>query len=739
MPDDDLNKKPAQPEKQPEPTQKPDSDAKDSDSKSGEPDGQSSDSKSGQSGSQGPDDAENQDPKQKPPEDDMAKTKGGKDVASEKDDKKSKHKGNNKIKEILKKIQQAAHMAAMALKALSFAQFIMMMKMMLGMLAQLITAAAAAVASLVMSVVTMVATAIGVTVAVAVGGIVGIIALAVVVVVVAVGSTMEANNVATKDDMPPCNTDITYMEAPDDIPIQAWLNAKLIYSFYKSYSKAGGAEYSDAQIAGILGNWYHESGLDPTAVETVFDEQFAIGPTKLFLWQGKVSMTWTWHTEWDEDGSYTVYDYTTIDPDGADGLSVAHISDYSGTRDGATLGITSSNKTGSHEPLGFEVKWFKDLYQTSYWATYPAIEHVGIGLGQWTNGRTTGLLEYAEKHGRQWYDLSAQLMYSINADTAGAGVFANWLDSYEDSVDGAAEAAEYFAVNWEGMPAGHESLSIRTENAALWYDIISDWKEGVDYTLTAGSSLWSAVEGMADRADDLSKSSAIRDCAGVKFADNSSLAAAIVSYAWGPGKPYNNNGTQCWQHLFTSMAPGDPYFKSCDRTVAIAVWWTGTDSAFPLGSTRNQLQYLIGKGAQYETMKTVGGSMGSGSAYWERVETEYTGDMGAYVAQLQPGDVLIRNDNIEVPDGRTNSNVGHVVMYVGPETVQRRWPDADPKYCVVSGSINTNSPHVQSFTFGNIESAMLQYYTVFRNRMAYCSEDGRSRTALTCAAYSNEK
>lgn len=34
------------------------------------------------------------------------------------------------------------------------------------------------------------------------------------------------------------------------------------------------------QLCAVLGNWEVESGLDPTAVETVFDEPFMIGNTK---------------------------------------------------------------------------------------------------------------------------------------------------------------------------------------------------------------------------------------------------------------------------------------------------------------------------------------------------------------------------------------------------------------------------------------------------------------------------
>lgn len=51
-------------------------------------------------------------------------------------------------------------------------------------------------------------------------------------------------------------------------------NAKRIYSVMFQYGMR------PEQIFGILGNWKHESGLDPTAVEDVFDESFTLGSSK---------------------------------------------------------------------------------------------------------------------------------------------------------------------------------------------------------------------------------------------------------------------------------------------------------------------------------------------------------------------------------------------------------------------------------------------------------------------------
>lgn len=51
-------------------------------------------------------------------------------------------------------------------------------------------------------------------------------------------------------------------------------NAKELYKTFKVFG------LNDTQIAGILGNWGHESGIDPTSVESIFDEPYEIGPRK---------------------------------------------------------------------------------------------------------------------------------------------------------------------------------------------------------------------------------------------------------------------------------------------------------------------------------------------------------------------------------------------------------------------------------------------------------------------------
>lgn len=52
----------------------------------------------------------------------------------------------------------------------------------------------------------------------------------------------------------------------------------------KAYAFLAGMGAPDENISGILGNWHDESSIDPTGVETVFDEGFHIGPEKQAAW-----------------------------------------------------------------------------------------------------------------------------------------------------------------------------------------------------------------------------------------------------------------------------------------------------------------------------------------------------------------------------------------------------------------------------------------------------------------------
>ena len=115
------------------------------------------------------------------------------------------------------------------------------------------------------------------------------------------------------------------------------------------------------------------------------------------------------------------------------------------------------------------------------------------------------------------------------------------------------------------------------------------------------------------------------------------------------------------------------------------------------------------------------------------VTPTWNGNASEYIAQLKPGDVLIRADDA--------ANVHHTLMYVGYETIQRRWPDAPSHLCCVSGSVPLTgctgySPHVGGFSTASSGSGAYQLYRVFRCMKTYSNNS--EWTNATCASYSND-
>jgi hypothetical protein len=170
-------------------------------------------------------------------------------------------------------------------------------------------------------------------------------------------------------------------------------NAKLVYSVLGAWGMP------DENIAGILGNWDVESGIDPTGVETVSGEPFSVGPKK-------------------KDAEDKGFDVTKIDP--------------------------------------------------TYGSRFPGIAQLGIGLGQWSNGRNTQLREYAKDPGK-WATVETQLGFMVSKDS-GAPVIKNMI---AHPVGSAAAAAVYFHNEWER--SADSSTSAREAAATKWFTKMGGW------------------------------------------------------------------------------------------------------------------------------------------------------------------------------------------------------------------------------------------------------------------------
>ncbi|MEU6263737.1 phage tail tip lysozyme [Saccharopolyspora shandongensis] len=181
------------------------------------------------------------------------------------------------------------------------------------------------------------------------------------------------------------------------VPANTEANAKTVYSVLSNWGMP------DENIAGILGNWSQESGIDPTSVESVYDEPYRIGPRKQAAW----------------DGGFT------------------HI---------------------------------------------PGQSHGGIGLGQWSNGRTPMLLDYAKSKSVDWYTIEAQLAFMVEGDNPGdVQVF---KDMIKTSLSSPGAAAVHFHEKWERSADGAQGLAERRADADMWYAKMSGWT--VDGSVAGG-------------------------------------------------------------------------------------------------------------------------------------------------------------------------------------------------------------------------------------------------------------
>lgn len=495
----------------------------------------------------------------------------------------------------LKTVMMAAVAAAQSLWSLAASALVGAGKAVVGFFSSVGTAISSAVGGVVSAstagVASFVAIAIGAT------GIVGTVAM------------REGNNAARDGLLPSCTVAVDNAVkasegAQGDFSAQTEENAKTIYSVLSAWGM------SNENIAGILGNWSHESGIDPTSVETIFDEKFTIGPRKT-------------------DAQLKNFKMAQVDP--------------------------------------------------GYAARFPAIDLMGIGLGQWTNGRNTLLTEYAKSINKPWYTLETQLGFMVSKDdpTRVGQVKALINNSEGGSVSA---ATSYFLTKWEGINDG--TLGTREAAAGTWFAKMGGWSKNQSLADSILAQSGSAVTG----ANNTSVAQAASQCKSFAgHVDNSSLVKAALSYAW----PYNdegkgNDGTDLYKYLHKEvLGESDNFYASCDRTVATAVRWSGTDDSYPAGGVSNQLAYL----------------QGEGSSKWKPVD--YNGDK----SKLQPGDILLR----------TTGGVSHTVMYVGEDSVKEVWGEGNYEAHgeIVSGSLNDRSPTVGQFYTGS--TGLDTDYLAFRN------------------------
>lgn len=254
----------------------------------------------------------------------------------------------------------------------------------------------------------------------------------------------------------------------------------------------------------------------------------------------------------------------------------------------------------------------------------------GIGLGQWTGGNGLKLMAFAKQIHKHWYDLDTQLAYLLATPTP-TGMPAKSFWNGIEHTNSVNAATSYFLTHWEGVSGN--ALGEREAAANDFKRKMSGWKIDSSY----GNSILSLAKSLGASATQQAVSDAADACAEAQTesGDNSNLVNAALSYAWDNEKEATgNNGTKLYQRVHDGIFPGDTYYMSCDRNVAMAVRWSGTDIDYPIGPTGRQLQYL------------------SSSKKWKKIGSTDHFDYD----KLKPGDVMCKN--------------GHTYLYVGNKAVQ---------------------------------------------------------------------
>lgn len=448
-----------------------------------------------------------------------------------------------------------------------------------------------AVVSFAVGVVTTIASFIGASV-MAVATTLGTIVTCICVAIVSVVAGMGPTEVATREVAPPtvdCSVNVENMMAKfsGDIDAQTVANAQKIYSVYKSMG------FDDVQIAGVLGVWQYESHLDPTSIEAIFDEPFAIGPKK----------------------------QKAID-------------------------------------VGFMTSKYVPDYDYQY--DFPA----GIGLSGFTATANTELREYAKSKNKNWYDLDIQIAYAIDVYYYGKNWFKTTYKStkYTDINTATNDFLRTYARGAEDT----KTLPDRQKFAEKWYALMGEWSIDANYA----NSVLALIDTAGDNNQNTVIGRALEKCKSSMTYDNSSLASAAVSYAYEKKEEgIGNDGTLLYRTVHDNVYPGDPWYQSCDRGVACAVRWSGTDDNYPAGSVQPQIDYVVA------------------SDRW--TEVNWDGNMES----LQPGDVIF--------EGLGAACNGHTLLYVGNEIIAAKYPKAaGTTYCLVSASFEERSPGCQEWYGG---------------------------------------
>lgn len=276
-----------------------------------------------------------------------------------------------------------------------------------------------------------------------------------------------------------------------------------------------------------------------------------------------------------------------------------------------------------------------------------ATRQLGIGVGQWTNERNIALRKYADSKGAKWHDLDLQMSFLLDKDSGDGNydTIKPMLSNSNEGSDDPADASYYFLIHYErpqDQSRNGPNAQLRAKNAESWYVKMGSWSKDSSFA----NSVLTMAQTTSRSADNKAAQKEMADCPGLAGGSsgggNEDAAKAMATYSWeNQEKSVNNDGTELYKFLMGEIFPGDPYFQSCDRGVATAVRWSGTDDTIPPGPTDAQYAYF----------------MGEGKDKWEQIPDSEIKDE----SNMKAGDVLVTKGN------------GHIQMYLSKDVVEEVW------------------------------------------------------------------
>ena len=300
----------------------------------------------------------------------------------------------------------------------------------------------------------------------------------------------------------------------------------------------------DNNIAGILGNWYTESGIDPTSIEGIYSEPYILGSKKQSAMK-----------------NFDAYTRSVV------------WNAYSGI----------------------------SLNYSGYMASQGAM--CGIGLGQFTGPNAERILSVAEAQKKDWYDLEFQMAYCLS-DNYRPGVLSGWTEEAETPQ----EAAYWFMANWEGFTNTESPLAApRPAHAKNYRERMKEWTVDADFaasTLHIAKKLgashidWDVVEENLEKYDDTNKQP-VRTAADtleeaalslsyaredVAEEDDKALSDAIARTIFGPEESEAEKEPDEEETEAEALPEG--------AALASAVRWADIDDNFPAASAEEQKDYL---------------------------------------------------------------------------------------------------------------------------------------------------